>query len=95
MTTQEAVWLIDEFKPYWERGLRGKTMPFWYEAERILRDRTEIEVRSCPCHWRGLAMEVKARYSQREQEILSLYEEATTSTTATPTRTRGRRKKDS
>ena len=89
MTQQEAVWLVEEFLPYWDRGLRGNTMPIWYESERILRDRDEIEPRSCPCQWRGLAMEVKARYSQRQEEIDKLYEEATQPKTTT----RGRPKK--
>lgn len=75
MTKAEAVWLVEEFLPYWDRGLRGNTMPIWYKAEMILRDRDEIEPRSCPCHWRGLALEVKARYNQRQAEIEALYNE--------------------
>lgn len=93
MTQQDAVYLVDEFLPYWDRGLRGNTITFWYEAERILRDRSEIEPRSCPCHWRGMAMEVKARYNQRQQEITDLYEQATNPIPAKSTRTRGRKKK--
>ena len=92
MTTEEAVWLVDVFLPYWNQGLRGKTMPIWYEAERILRGKTEIEPRSCVCHWKGMAMEVKARYSQRQTEIETLYNDYQTSLTKT---TRGRRKKNS
>lgn len=74
MTKEEAVWLVDVFLPYWNRGLRGNTIDVWYEAERILRDKDKIEPRSCPCHWKGMAMEIKARYSQRQAEIEQLYE---------------------
>ena len=75
MTKQDVVWLVEEFLPYWDRGLRGNTIEYWYRAEMILRDRDEIEPRSCPCHWKGLAMEVKARYSQRQTEIDTIYNE--------------------
>ena len=75
MTTEEAVWLVEVFLPKWNHGLRGNTMDYWYEAERILKGADKIEPRSCPCHWKGLAMEVKARYSQHQETITKLYED--------------------
>jgi len=75
MTKQEAVWLVEEFLPYWDRGLRGNTIGIWYEAERILLGAEQINKRECTCHWKGLAMEVKARYNQHQPTIEALYNE--------------------
>ena len=88
MTKEEVVWLVEEFLPYWDRGLRGNTMPIWYKAEMILTEATNINPRSCPCHWRNVALEVKARYSQRQEEIERIYNEPEKTT-------RGRPKKQS
>lgn len=75
MTKAEAVWLVEEFLPYWERGLRGNTIGYWYRAEQILKGADEIEKRSCNCQWKSLAVEVKHRYAQHQAEIDRLYNE--------------------
>lgn len=73
MTTEEAVYIVEQWVPIKDRGLTNKTIDVWYETERILRGWTKPQHRGCKCEYKALSRMVHSFYSQYESEINELY----------------------
>ena len=76
MTTQEAIWLKEEFiTKHQGRMLKGATLNAYYEAERVLKGKDKIDRRPCTCQFKDLARLVNSLVEQYQSEIDRLYEE--------------------
>lgn len=76
MTLEDAKWLKYEFEPkFLGKGIRGKTLEAYLEAERILNGWDSTKRRGCSCEYRALANNVNAMFSQFK-DTNQLYQDA-------------------
>ena len=79
MTTQDAIWLKEEFiAKHQGLILKGATLNAYYEAERILKGKDSVNKRPCTCQYKDLARIVNSLVDQYQYEIDKLYEEGNT-----------------
>ena len=84
MTTQDAIWLREEFiGKHQGKILKGATLNAYYEAERVLKGKDKIDRRPCTCQFKDLARIVNSLVEQYQSEIDRLYEENKNNTKST------------
>ena len=77
MTEKEAIYLVEQFENRAKgRILKGEVTNIYYEAERILKGRAEIQKRGCTCEYKNMARIVSSLFDQHKDEIYRLYEQA-------------------
>jgi len=72
---KEAEWLVEFSKNTLGLKLQGQVLEDYYEAERLLKGKDEIDKRSCTCHYKSLAKMVNSLWDQYKQTVLDIYNE--------------------
>lgn len=72
LNKQQSSYILDGEKKYAGRIMKGDTLSWYYETERLLRGWDTTKPRGCSCEYRALANEVHSLIGQHRSYIESI-----------------------
>lgn len=64
MKVEDTIYLKEVFPQHRGRTIRGETLAVYYETERILQGKQQIQKRGCSCEFRSMAENVHMLYDK-------------------------------
>ena len=64
MKDSEKTYLKEVFPQHRGRTIKGETLAVYYETERILKQKEQIQKRGCSCEFRSMAEKVHTLYDK-------------------------------